>query len=140
MGADMTGHVSLKATADEIADKWSGSYRFETHTGGVEYAAYVEFSTSRHDITPNTAGALHFWVDGVEVVTQYVDHPGTDPQPFMQPGAEGAARNIRQVVASSDDLEELTESLAELVRDLAKQFAPKDTGYLAANIRVTQVS
>lgn len=139
MGAEMTGHVSLNATADEIAEKWSGRYVFETHTG-IEYAAYVEFGTKRHDITPDTAGALHFWVDGVEVITTYVDHPGATPSPYMQPAAEGAARSARRAVAASDDLEGVAENLAEIVKDLAQHFAPVKSGRLVASIKVTRVS
>lgn len=139
MGANVSGVGSLTATADEIGDKWSGTYVFETSTG-VEYAAVMEFGSERHDITPDTAPALHFWVDGVEVYTDFVDHPGTDPRPYMRPGAEAAARGTASIVATSDDLEEVTEKLAEHVRDVARRLAPKDTGRLAASITVHRVA
>ena len=138
MGANMRGHRSLKATADEIADDWSGTVTFETGTG-VEYAAYMEFGTRPHSITPDTAPVLHFWVDGVEVVTDFVQHPGTEPRPYMQPGAEGAAREASAIVASEDDLEGVVEALAEKVQEIAQRLAPKDTGRLRASITVRRV-
>lgn len=57
----------------------------------------------------------------------------------MRPGAEGAARRAESIAATSDDLEELTEKLAEEVRDIAQRIAPKDTGKLAASITVERV-
>lgn len=138
MGAEMSGHQSLNATTESIATRWSGSFTFITETG-VEYAAVMEFGSVRHDITPNTAGALHFWVDGVEVITSFVDHPGTEPNPYMRPGAEGAARQIAPIVATNNDLEGVTEALAEKVQEIARRLAPRDTGRLAASISVRRI-
>lgn len=138
MGAEMSGHRSLKATTDRMASEWSGTIRFETYTD-VHYAAHMEFGTRRHPITPRRAEALRFVVDGTLVVTTFVDHPGTDPRPFMRPGAEGASRQIRPIVAANDDLEDIVEALAEKVAEIARMLAPRETGELAASIRVRRV-
>lgn len=138
MGAQMVGHRKLKNTTDRLAAEWSGTFRFETYTD-VEYAAHMEFGTRRHPIVPRRAEALRFVVDGRLIVTTYVDHPGTEPRPFMRPGAEGAARQIRPIVAANDDLEGIAEALAEKVAEIARMLAPRETGRLAASIRVRRV-
>jgi HK97 gp10 family phage protein len=51
----------------------------------AEYAKPVEFGSEPHIITPDTADALHFFVDGEEVFTTRVKHPGTPAQPFLRP-------------------------------------------------------
>jgi HK97 gp10 family phage protein len=51
----------------------------------AEYAAPVEFGSEPHIITPNDADALHFFVDGEEVFTKRVEHPGTPAQPYLRP-------------------------------------------------------
>lgn len=44
------------------------------------HAAFVEFGTAPHIITPKNVKALHFDVEGEEVFALYVLHPGTAPQ------------------------------------------------------------
>lgn len=135
MGAEMSGVASLNATTDDIADKWTGFHHLEIGTD-KEYGVYVEFGTKPHTIEPDTAGALRFRVDGVEVITQHVDHPGTEPRAFMRPAAEATARSIDGLALEAGDLKELTDDIADLVRAYAQSFAPKDTGELAASIRI----
>jgi len=48
----------------------------------VKYAPFIEFGTEAHTITPDTAEAL-FW-EGADHPVKKVDHPGTDPQPFLR--------------------------------------------------------
>lgn len=138
MGAEMSGHLSLKKTTDSMAERWSGSYTYIVETD-VEYAVFMEFGTRPHTITPNTARALHFWVDGVEVFTDIVHHPGTEPRPYMRPGAEGAARQIRPIAATATSLADVIEQLAERVKEIARRLAPRDTGRLAMSITVRRV-
>lgn len=61
-------------------------------------AAFVEFGTPPHRIEPTKShGLLVFEVDGETVfVKGGVDHPGTQPNPFMREGVEKAMRRIRQ--------------------------------------------
>ena len=69
----------------------------------ANYAAYVEYGTRAHDITPKAAKALRFAASaggarltgtprsGAAVVfAKRVHHPGTRPQPFLLKGAEKA--------------------------------------------------
>lgn len=137
MGAEMNGVGSLEATTDEIARKWTGYYEREIGTD-VEHGIWVEFGTKPHGIDPDTAGALSFTVDGVEVVTQHVEHPGTDPQPYLRPGAEAAIRQAPAI--ESDSLEEFVDDLSEIVRDVARRKAPRDTGELYMSIRIWEVA
>ncbi|MFB7337760.1 hypothetical protein ACFC00_40115 [Streptomyces adustus] len=44
---------------------------------------YVLNGTRPHLIRPRRAKALHFYVDGTEVFTRLVRHPGTRPNNFM---------------------------------------------------------
>lgn len=76
-----------------------------------EYGPDVEYGTKPHPITPDTADALHFYweKEGVYVTTQLVNHPGTEPQPFLRPAinihrsdlVENIREEIRKVVASN---------------------------------------
>lgn len=138
MGAEMSGVADLVSTTEQLAEKWTGRHTVEVGTD-KEYGIYMEYGTKPHTIEPDTADALRFRVDGVEVVTQHVDHPGTEPRPFMRPAAEATARSMRGAAISSDDLNELTEKLAQIVKDYAQSYAPKDTGELAASIEIWRI-
>lgn len=72
-----------------------------TWTSDKSYAEYVLAGTSPHPIYPKNAKALH-WDD---VFAAYVNHPGTQPNPFPQ-------RAIDHL------LPELTASLAALFEEL----------------------
>lgn len=139
MGADMDGVSSLVKTTDRMADAWTGRVQFKVQTGRLDYAVVMEYGSRPHVIEPDDADVLKFTVDGVTVYTDHVDHPGTEPQPYMQPAAEGAARMIHEAAARSDDLEELAKEAAKIVSRLAKQKAPKDTGRLALSIHYERV-
>ena len=63
----------------------------------ADHAVPVESGTEPHPITPDEADALVFeGDDGEPVFADSVDHPGTEPQPFMQPGFEAMVRELRQ--------------------------------------------
>lgn len=66
----------------------------------VEYAPFVEFGTASHTITADS-GYLHFTVDGEEVFAKSVQHPGTEPQPFLRPAIEQHRADIRQIFADA---------------------------------------
>ena len=70
---------------------------------GANYAAFVEFGTRAHEITPKAAQALRWAASpagrrlsgsprtGAAVVfAKRVHHPGTKPYPFLVPGAKRA--------------------------------------------------
>jgi hypothetical protein len=63
----------------------------------ADHAIPVEDGTEPHPITPDEADALVFeGDDGEPVFADSVDHPGTEPQPFMRPGFEAMVRELRQ--------------------------------------------
>lgn len=63
----------------------------------ADHAALVESGTEPHPIEPVNAEYLAFEVEGGETVfTKHVDHPGTDPQPYVEPGFEEMSRQLRQ--------------------------------------------
>ncbi len=89
-----------------------------TVIASANYAAFVEFGTRPHEITPNARKALRFAASaggarlsgtprtGAAVVfAKRVHHPGTKPHPFMKTGAEKAiliAGLANEVVAAWD--------------------------------------
>ena len=50
----------------------------------VDYGRDVEFGTNPHVIEPKSKQALAFKVDGKQVITKRVMHPGTRPNPFIR--------------------------------------------------------
>jgi hypothetical protein len=60
-------------------------------------AAYVTRGTRPHEIFPVFAKSLHFFVDGDEVFTQHVDHPGTFANPFHITGWEARRDEVQQI-------------------------------------------
>lgn len=66
------------------------SIRHEVRNGEVVilmsiHGLYVEYGTRPHVILPKNAKALSFKINGETVVTKKVNHPGTDPSPFVRP-------------------------------------------------------
>lgn len=63
-----------------------------------EAAAFVEFGTPAHIITPKTAKVLR-WVEKASGKVRYakrVQHPGTAPNPFMRTGVGRAVRKVKK--------------------------------------------
>ena len=61
-------------------------------------SAFVEFGTPPHVITPKTKTVLR-WVDeatGAAVFAKRVNHPGTDPNPFMRNGIKAAVGRVAE--------------------------------------------
>ena len=74
----------LRASITATVESWAYAF-VATNT---EYAPWVEFGTDPHDITPSTASALTIPTDDGTILRKKVRHPGTDPQPFMEPAYE----------------------------------------------------
>jgi hypothetical protein len=84
----------LQDSGELVVEKTPGEVTFRY---SADHAIPVEGGTEPHPITPDEADALVFeGDDGEPVFTTSVDHPGTDPQPYMQPGFEAMARELRQ--------------------------------------------
>jgi len=100
----------LESAADDIGTRLRGAAQgnapvddgplratltYETDVGGLEitvrvgspihYAPDVEYGTAPHTITPKDAEVLVFEIEGETVFTKRVEHPGTEPQPFLRP-------------------------------------------------------
>jgi len=91
----------------------------------------MEFGTRPH---PIEGDPLVFTVGGETVYTQSVDHPGTDPNPFMRPAAAAVERQLQGIADGSDSVEEFVKKAALLLEREAKERAPVDTGTLRASI------
>jgi hypothetical protein len=137
MGAELEGVDSLLNTTDRIADEW-GDRRTVVYIVGtnVEYAPAVEFGSARHVIRGDP---LRFEVGGEVVFAQSVDHPGTDPQPFLRPALEAADRNLRTLAEGATSVEDFTRRVALFVEHEAKDRAPVETGNLRSSIRSERV-
>lgn len=85
---------------DKTVEKNKVTQEFGAFT---EYAAATEFGSAPHKITPNEKDYLRFkWFDAPTEIQEQrgeenpvmflkeVNHPGTDPQPFMRPAIHAA--------------------------------------------------
>ena len=66
------------------------------------YAGYVEFGTAPHTIRPKAGKTLRFTVDGKVVYARVVNHPGTKPQPFVQPAFEKWVESLGEMAAEAN--------------------------------------
>lgn len=138
-GANLEGISTLKADTNQMANRWSGTpVRFSVGSG-VDYAAMVEFGTSSHTIEASGGGALHFTVDGTEVFAQSVDHPGTDPNPFLRDAAASVERELPSIVQGADSVADALERAAAKLERYAKVNAPVDSGRFKASIKYYRI-
>jgi len=67
------------------------------------YAGYVEYGTRPHEIRPRRPdGVLVFMVGNTKVVTRLVRHPGTKPQPYVQPAFEAWVDSLGTMAAEAN--------------------------------------
>lgn len=64
--------------------------------GPVPYARPLEYGSQAHSIVPVRAKALHFFVEGKEIFTQHVNHPGNRAYAFMRGTLDENAARIQQ--------------------------------------------
>lgn len=135
MDADMSGVGELQTSLDEFRNAWAQTKEIVWIVGAsADYAAAVEFGTDPHEITPDDSEVLHFSVDGQEVFTTHVDHPGTPAQPYLQPALDHTRMQLGAIAGSADSREEAMEKIARETERRASQIAPVDTGNLKASI------
>ena len=61
-----------------------------------EAAAFVEFGTPAHKIEASPGGVLRWFDDaGEPIFAKSVNHPGTDPNPFMRNAIDDAIVNVK---------------------------------------------
>lgn len=139
--AGMEGVETLETDLEKFEQKWTTQEEIVWVVGThVRYAISVEFGQDPHTIRPDDAEVLHFTVDGEEVFTNVVEHPGTAPQPYMRPASEQAKANLGQIAGNADDLDDALSKIAHAVERYAKQFAPVESGNLKGSIKAHEES
>jgi len=136
MGAELEGLGSLNDAIDDISDRWAGDSVAWIVGTDKEYGPYLEFGTAPHTIEGDP---LVFTIDGETVFVDRVEHPGTDPQPFMRPALRAAERDLQRIANASGSLEEFVSGVAFRVEAEARKRAPRDTGELARSIEAQKV-
>jgi hypothetical protein len=67
----------------------------------AKYSQFVERGTEPHEIESRRHGkrrALHWVSGGQDFFARRVNHPGTDPRPFIAPAAQAAERYIERQI------------------------------------------
>lgn len=108
-GATLRGVASTRASLQLLEERWVQSAKWVVGSD-VEYAAYVEFGTSK-----------------------------MAAQPYLRPALEEARRGLDQIADGVNSLSELIAAIALKVERTAKQIVPVDTGTLKASIRAQKV-
>lgn len=88
---DAEGHTHLRDTIYVRAAPGSGRAEFIVGTTSL-IAVFLTKGTRPHIIVPRRATALRFSINGQEVFSKFVNHPGTAPNDFMGRAAERAKR------------------------------------------------
>lgn len=134
MGIDTDGIDDVRLSLDELQDSLDDSASAIVGAS-ADHANDVEFGTGPHTIEAKDAQALHFQWKGEEIFVKSVQHPGTEPQPFLRP----AAREIR---ARGEEFMNRTESIEDMIQLAAIEAtaeairrAPVDDGDLQNSIR-----
>lgn len=64
----------------------------------TDYANIIESGSAPHTIVPSGAAVLHFQVSGEDIFATSVEHPGTQPYPFMAPALSEHTEDIKASV------------------------------------------
>ena len=143
MGANMDGVDSLHVTLDEIKDDWVDEHATWIIGTSVDYGLVIEFGSRPHTITPDDAEVLKFTVGGTTVFTDMVEHPGTDPYPFMRPAADRARNALPAIAQRASSMSDFVRRVALFVEREAKQILVEngnvDTGRLLNSIEARRV-
>jgi hypothetical protein len=82
----------LKRSIHTNPPRQTGHWRIEARvTASAPHARYVHEGTRPHIIRARYAQALHFRIDGRDIFTKSVHHPGTKPNPFLATAAHRIA-------------------------------------------------
>jgi hypothetical protein len=91
---DRTGALTNSIGADGPFGSFSGGDLRATVSAGAPYALYVEKGTRAHKIRPKYRGALRWPVEGGYAFAGEVNHPGTDPMPFIQTAVDATEKRM----------------------------------------------
>lgn len=134
MGIEISGVDTVQQELSELEDQLSGNPAAVVGAS-ASHAPDVEFGTDPHTIEADNAEALHFEWKGQEIFVTSVQHPGTEPQPYMRPAAREVRSNAAEYIETASDLSELVTIAAVAGVRFAKQKAPVDDGDLQNSIR-----
>ncbi|MFB0518410.1 MAG: HK97 gp10 family phage protein [Acidobacteriota bacterium] len=82
---------------------WHGNKLRGEVTTGVPYAEHVEAGTRPHPIVARKGRVLHFVVEGRDVFTPRVSHPGSKPYPFLGPAILRMERELFRLFNAAFD-------------------------------------
>lgn len=86
-----TGRLRASLSAEVTDD-------FNVKVGtNVFYAPYIEYGTEPHEITPNEKAALRWEDEEGEHFAKRVQHPGTEPHPFLRPALDKVLNNTKTI-------------------------------------------
>lgn len=106
---DRTGALTRSIRRGGVG--WHGDELRGEVTAGVPYAEYVEQGTRPHPIVARGARVLHFVVDGKDVFTPQVRHPGSKPYPFLGPAVLRTEREFFRLFNTAFDEAKLAAGL-----------------------------
>ena len=130
MDIEVNGEEDVLEMFDEAIEDADSGVEYEVRNG-KHYGPYVEYGTSPHPITPDSAEALAFpGAGGGIVFAQRVQHPGTDPQPFWRPGYDATEAQLQRIEAQTDSLAEYQRTVARTLYREVTIRTPVDTGDL----------
>lgn len=87
-----------------LANHWSQKLISENERlidNNLYYAEYVIDGTRPHEIKPRTAGALSFVVNGHTIFAKRVEHPGNQPNPFVEDSILTIEARLEAIVAKN---------------------------------------
>lgn len=134
--ADMNleGVEAFEAAAEELIDDVDADDTVRIVGTNVAYAPPVEYGSAPHVITGDP---LAFpGDDGETAFATRVEHPGTDPQPHVRPGARATKGELADIALTADSLEEFLDRAAVTMLGEIQRRAPVDSGTLRASYGV----
>lgn len=110
-GTSLSGFDTTIRLLDQVRIRWGENVTYVVGPT-AEYGVYVERGTSR-----------------------------MKPQPYLEPAVRQITRSLPRIVAQKnpDNSAELVKIVALEIEQLAKRFAPVDTGNLRASIKTERV-
>ena len=97
IGFDFVNELKTTAPVDSGRLRNSIKHNVEGKTVNINMADYgyiVEFGSKPHKIRPKNKKSLHWKSGSKDVFAMEVNHPGTEPQPFIRQAINTKLRNI----------------------------------------------
>lgn len=134
MNIELEGAEVFEDAAEKLIDDVDITDRTRAVGTNVPYAPAQEYGTAPHIITGDP---LAFpGENGETVFATRVEHPGTDPQPHVRPGARATKRQLGQIAMDADSLEEFLDEAAFAMKAEIQRRAPVDTSNLKRSYEV----